>query len=235
MAREYLPIYSKLNGQSGSQIVQLLLSSTSLPFGIFPSQQASDAGWLDGGLADNTPIVPLLSLGCDPIIVVHLDHRLAKWRNRGKLDHIVSGRIAKLQRKLEIWRYSEVNFRSFIRRHGSTVSSLSKSGKLDQGVAQPTTPVPRLVHIIPSRRLGGLLRGTLRFSPQRAQWLMRLGYSDARKVLLNNIGPRQLIFCTPGFIVLGLLQRLNCQDFDVLEVARRVVVTGWAGGATAEL
>ena len=174
MAREYLPIYSKLNGQSGSQIVQLLLSSTSLPFGIFPSQQASDAGWLDGGLADNTPIVPLLSLGCDPIIVVHLDHRLAKWRNRGKLDHIVSGRIAKLQRKLEIWRYSEVNFRSFIRRHGSTVSSLSKSGKLDQGVAQPTTPVPRLVHIIPSRRLGGLLRGTLRFSPQRAQWPLPL-------------------------------------------------------------
>ena len=36
-------------------------------------------------------------------------------------------------------------------------------------------------------------------------------------------------------IVYVQLQRLNCQDFDVLGVARRVVVTGRAGGATAEL
>jgi hypothetical protein len=32
-----------------------------------------------------------------------------------------------------------------------------------------------------------------------------------------------------------VLQGLNCQDFDALGVARRVVVTGLAGGATAVL
>jgi hypothetical protein len=31
------------------------------------------------------------------------------------------------------------------------------------------------------------------------------------------------------------LQKLNCQDFDDVGVARRVVVTGLAGGATAVL
>jgi hypothetical protein len=34
---------------------------------------------------------------------------------------------------------------------------------------------------------------------------------------------------------IGLLQKLNCQDFDDVGVARRVVVTGLAGGATAVL
>ncbi len=33
----------------------------------------------------------------------------------------------------------------------------------------------------------------------------------------------------------GVLQRLNCQDFDDVGVARRVTVTGLAGGATAEV
>jgi hypothetical protein len=32
-----------------------------------------------------------------------------------------------------------------------------------------------------------------------------------------------------------LLQKLNCQDFDDVRVARRVAVTGRAGGATAGL
>ena len=31
------------------------------------------------------------------------------------------------------------------------------------------------------------------------------------------------------------LQKLNCQDFDDVGVARRVVVTGLAGGAIAEV
>jgi len=35
--------------------------------------------------------------------------------------------------------------------------------------------------------------------------------------------------------ILDALQGLNCQDFDDVGVARRVVVTGRAAGATAEL
>lgn len=188
LARAYLPIYSRLNGQSGSQIVQLLLSSTSLPFGIFPNRRESEVGWLDGGVADNTPIIPLRELGCDPIVVVHLDHKLAKWWRRGKLDKIVGARVAVRERMRKNWQSSEANLRRFENRRRRMRRS-GKSPDLGEGIAPPTVPMPRLVHIVPSRRLGGLLRGTLRFSPRRAEWLMRLGYCDASEALLKYLVP----------------------------------------------
>lgn len=184
-ARAYLPIYSKLNGLSGTEIIQLLLSSTSLPFGIFPNRPKNEAGWLDGGVADNTPIVPLHQLGCDPIVVVHLDHKLAKWQTRGKIDRIVGARVAAIERMVAIGPDSEANLRDFIDRR-------SKGMPPHEPLQQHACPLPRLVHIVPSRRLGGLLRGTLRFSPRRAEWLMRLGYSDARKALLKYLAPEPL-------------------------------------------
>ncbi len=182
MSREYLPAYSRLNGKDSDAIVDLLLGSASLPFGIFPNRKLNDEGWLDGGLADNTPVLPLVDRGCETIVVVHLDHRLGRRGDSSHVDDVVGTRVAELEHKLAIEGESKENLRKFIALHGSKVE-LSDWPDLYADEPLPRRPLPKLVHIVPSRRLGGLLRGTLRFSPRRARWLMRLGYEDARRSL----------------------------------------------------
>ena len=51
----------------------------------------------------------------------------------------------------------------------------------------------------------------------------------------GQISPRNTVRLYSYQDLLELLQKLNCQDFDDVGVARRVVVTGLAGGATAEV
>ena len=60
-----------------------------------------------------------------------------------------------------------------------------------------------------------------------AEWDVLRRLADARLVFLDTD--------TAGGEPYAELQGLNCQDFDVLGVARRVVVTGRAGGASAVL
>jgi predicted acylesterase/phospholipase RssA len=182
LSREYLPVYSKLNGRDPEDITQLLLRSTSLPFGIFPNRELSDAGWMDGGLADNTPVLPLVERGCDPIVVVHLDHRVGRSRSPVRIDANVGVAIGALERKLEVEGDSQRSLREFIDRYGSMVE-LTKWPETRKEPPLPSRPLPTLLHIVPSRRLGRLLRGTLRFSPRRSRWLMRLGYADTKKAL----------------------------------------------------
>lgn len=182
-SREYLPVYKRLNGRTPDQIAELLLGSTSLPFGIFPNRELNDAGWLDGGLADNTPVLPLIELGCDPIVVVHLDHQVGKSRDLSRIDEMVGEKVGDLERKREIEGESAENLRAFIARYGSRVEFTDWPDFGAEEHPKPRRPLPRFVHLVPSRRLGGLLRGTLRFRPGRARWLMKLGYEDTRKSL----------------------------------------------------
>lgn len=182
-SREYLPVYSRLNGHAPDQIAGLLLGSTSLPFGIFPNRELNEAGWLDGGLADNTPVLPLVDLGCDPIVVVHLDHRVGKSRDLSRIDEMISEKVGDLERKREIEGDSAEKLDAFIARYGSRVEFTDWPDSGAEKHPEPRRPLPSLVHVVPSRRLGGLLRGTLRFSPRRARWLMKLGYEDTRKSL----------------------------------------------------
>lgn len=64
--------YFPLNGCSRERIVSLLLASSAIP-GIFPSEEIEGEMYVDGGVVDNIPVKPLYDMGCDLIIVVHLD------------------------------------------------------------------------------------------------------------------------------------------------------------------
>ena len=223
LARAYLPSYTRLNAEPPDRIVQLLLASTSLPFGIFPNRVVNEAGWLDGGLADNTPVLPLINDGCDLIIVVHLDHRLS---SREDLDAVVAARIADLERKLDIEHDSERNFQSFVARHGTRVSSSDWPDPVTQH-PERDVPLPQLVHIVPSRGLGGLLRGTLRFSPRRATWLMRLGHADAMRALRTGEHrrretARKFLRLAIGLPVAGAVLLAAALAVDVISRSQRI-------------
>jgi NTE family protein len=64
--------YFQLNQYEPHEIRQILLASTALP-GIFPPEKINGVDYWDAFLIDNTPIEPVYELGCNFIIVVHLD------------------------------------------------------------------------------------------------------------------------------------------------------------------
>ncbi|MGI6163447.1 MAG: patatin-like phospholipase family protein [Bacillota bacterium] len=66
------PVRFHLNGRSGEQIYARLLASAAIPV-LFPSVVIDRVEYLDGGIADNTPVEPLYDAGCRTIIVVYLD------------------------------------------------------------------------------------------------------------------------------------------------------------------
>lgn len=63
--------YFLLNAQESETIKEILLASSAIPV-MFESRAIGEKEYLDGGLADNTPIRPLYDAGVRNFIVVHL-------------------------------------------------------------------------------------------------------------------------------------------------------------------
>lgn len=66
------PHYFLLNQLNDEDKLNALLASSALPF-IFDPVKIDGQTYWDGGLIDNTPVLPLYDLGCPYIIVVHLN------------------------------------------------------------------------------------------------------------------------------------------------------------------
>jgi len=64
--------YFSLNQLDEKNKLNALLASSALPF-IYDSVLINGTAYWDGGLIDNTPISPLYDIGCQTIIVVHLN------------------------------------------------------------------------------------------------------------------------------------------------------------------
>ncbi|GAK58012.1 putative patatin-like phospholipase [Candidatus Vecturithrix granuli] len=64
--------YFRLNDYDVAHIRQILLASSALPI-LFHAEQIDGRVYYDGGLVDNTPVMPVYKEGCDLILVVQLD------------------------------------------------------------------------------------------------------------------------------------------------------------------
>lgn len=65
-------IYSPLQDQKPEDINKQIIASCSIPF-VFPAVTIDGRQTFDGGLFDNTPVKPLIEVGCDTVIVVNLE------------------------------------------------------------------------------------------------------------------------------------------------------------------
>lgn len=69
----YIPMYFNVRGMSASDIGQLVVASAALPFGIVPASLYQGREFVDGGMADNCPMRPLVDESrCDVLISIHL-------------------------------------------------------------------------------------------------------------------------------------------------------------------
>jgi predicted acylesterase/phospholipase RssA len=69
---EHMPAYVRLNSVGADVARSCLLASMAVPHGLFGALKVGDKFFIDGGMADNAPIYPLVVSGCERIYVVHL-------------------------------------------------------------------------------------------------------------------------------------------------------------------
>lgn len=158
----YVPSYLVLQEMPAAEVRERILDSASLPE-VFPRRALDDGDVVDGGVADNTPLLPLLRVGIRNVVVVYLD------RKQGLSDS--PARIRRLDRDSR-------SARSF------------GAEPLPHSPPLPETHVS-LLRVIPSVSLGSLVSGTLNFSARRAGELIRLGYADTLEALEN--GPEEWV------------------------------------------
>jgi predicted acylesterase/phospholipase RssA len=187
-----VPEYVMLNGKSPEEVTLFLLASMALPFGLFGKVQVRKKKYSDGGLADNTPIYPLLVEGFDTIYVVHLK-RGAREKGRNLTDN--SGLFAKLWSIDDRRRRAGFSYKfkeaSDERVYGDLKTKLAKAAheKMSRDsfvqwmLETKQNLEAQIIHVVPSESLGMPFLSTVFFGRKKTESLMRLGYRDTIEVL----------------------------------------------------
>jgi hypothetical protein len=128
--------------------VDLLVQTAAIPE-VFPARRIGGHALVDGGVADNTPILAVARHRPDVVVVVYLNHRIA--------------RVERLS----------------VRERTRMLRLVRARGGADLDAVANWSFAARLVPIVPREDLGGLFAGTLNFRPERVRRLIRLGYEDA--------------------------------------------------------
>ena len=63
--------YFQLNASGPERIKSILLASSAIPL-VYNPEQIDGRFYVDGGILDNCPVLPVYNLGCQVIFVVHL-------------------------------------------------------------------------------------------------------------------------------------------------------------------
>ncbi len=178
---QYVPTYVRLDELAAKQQTDVLVASAALPFGVFPSVQHHGVEYIDGGIADNLPVYPLVeSEKCDELIVIrvrpHADGDVHRYWQR--VDRCL--RLADVPMSKCRCMYEEAM------KKGRTSRLIDE--RIDPPVNFPYNDFPRTVQVdvvAPDQSLGRFLSGTMNFRRKYARKLLRLGYQDAKRFLVR--------------------------------------------------
>jgi hypothetical protein len=177
--RVTVPEYFRIDKAADDLRIRILLGSAALPYGLFPEARP-DGTWsyFDGGVADNTPLYPLISdCLCNELVIVYLrplkgtqESRIAAHMDRCRaLDRLL--RLADIPATLK----REILYRMW---------------KGQPNVSVPVVDYPfwpeRIIEVAPKQSLGNFFTGTLNIRWKKAKELIRAGYEDAQEVIHTN-------------------------------------------------
>lgn len=168
----WAPEYVRLDGLNREALVDQLVQGSKVP-GFF-TDRGDHARPLDGSWTDNIPAAPLLfdpSHDLDLVFVVYLKHKV---RHRPRHNSLM-GAI-----------HMVVEERCGARTDGPEhLLEWARSRWEAAGGTMPTgsRPMPRIVQVVPSRRLGNFFTGTAWFSPDHARELVALGEADMTRII----------------------------------------------------
>lgn len=154
----YVADHLLLQRMRPEEIAERILDSASLPE-VFPRRVFDGDEWVDGGVADNTPLLPVLRQGAKSVVVVYLDVKQAAADSATR-----------------------------VRTSEQAAAQARPLGGVRALPTPPLPPTKvSLLRIVPSVSLGSMLSGTLNFHPARASQLIRLGYADTVEALESGV------------------------------------------------
>jgi predicted acylesterase/phospholipase RssA len=178
--QEHVPKYIRLDRLPISHVPDVLTASAAIPFGIFPAVVLENETYIDGGLADNMPLLPVLQFhNCDEIYVVRL---------RPDRDGVLIQNWESVDRRLRVACMDQGTCKTLYRNAMTTRKARST---VDE-IIHPPENVPyrrlplmasRIVVVSPRKSLGSFLSGTMNFSGRYARRLLDCGYRDAYEVV----------------------------------------------------
>ncbi|HOI30035.1 MAG TPA: patatin-like phospholipase family protein [Melioribacteraceae bacterium] len=177
-----IPIYEKLSDSQSNQFTDLLVATTALPLGLFPSVQLDGKDYFDGGVSDNLPLWPLLNIeNCNEVWIVRLQ----------PLEHEndLVNHWQKVDRKIRVPKLSIDDARSMF----EAIRGKSPHSQFEKSSIEPPVNIPfhqfpnkvRLITIAPKKKLGKFFSGTMNFKAKYAQRLIALGKADAERIISN--------------------------------------------------
>lgn len=164
---KWVPYYVRIDSFGADQAADYLLASSALPFGVVAPVKIGESIYVDGGVIDNLPILPLISHQLDEIVVLDLTPRMVEQTQE---EH--RNRCAMLQR-LQMLATRPLPPQAHKVHPGR--------GKLIPPTRFPPPAIanmPRIVVLRPSQSLGGIFGGTLNFSPKYAARMIALGRAE---------------------------------------------------------
>jgi predicted acylesterase/phospholipase RssA len=168
----WVPEYVRLDQMSRDEANQTLLDGSALP-GIMPAGGAHGNWCLDGSWTDNIPAAPLLfhpGLDLDVIFVMYLRRSPRHTRRANSLLGLVTALNGIVLPRAsdpdeEIWNWARARWTAA------------------DGATEAQAKRPRIVRIMPSKRMGNFFTATCWFSPTFAKKLIRLGEEDVTTLL----------------------------------------------------
>jgi predicted acylesterase/phospholipase RssA len=173
--KESMAFYPTLaNAGSFKVATDILLQSAALPE-IFPLRAVYEGEYVDGGVADNTPILGVANVPTKMLIVVYLDHRMERvfdrYRKWGFGVFFLNGQA--------LWSRSS----ALKAREAPRLAKIATRRGEDWEVFRSWFYGLELVPIIPRASLGNFITGTLNFTTKKANALMAMGYEDTLRQL----------------------------------------------------
>ncbi|MBK5124400.1 patatin-like phospholipase family protein [Burkholderia sp. R-69980] len=187
----WIPEYIRVDEMSTEARIDVLMASAAIPFGVVKPIVVNGQEYVDGGLADNEPVAPLLQFGLDEIWLLSLDPD-------GKSDDERRDECLDLLRRPHLFGfdYSRQDF-DFLKT-GQFPYHLNIHNSPPRVIPYDEIPAwPKIVRLAPSTTLGGAFHG-LHFSPKYAARLVDMGYRDALAfVASRRAGPLEVRTQTP--------------------------------------
>jgi hypothetical protein len=167
----FVPTYLVLSEFHGEELVDALMATAALPIGIVQSVKIRDREFVDGGIADNRPLFPLIAgEKCDAIVVVCLG-ALSEETRQGE-----QRRWQELYRLMDLSRLDQECL--------ATASHHVEQNEPPIHVPyRSVSRWPLVLYIIPKSSLGGFIDGTMNFTAAYARKLMKQGYEDGMTFL----------------------------------------------------
>ena len=188
------PEYLNLGKMPPGLREEALLASAALPLGIFPSVELGGVTYVDGGVADNLPLDPLIRTEqCEELVII----ALRPWTEAALKSHWQEKeRLTRLQ-QLSPDDARQLYFDELSRRGGDPLHAEPFNPPVNLPLAEPASWPARVVLICPDKPLGSFLTGTMRFSGRYARRLLQQGYLDATRVI-NGRGAANSQFPLPS-------------------------------------